>query len=34
LETIAQETTLEGVADATAQILQGRIRGRVLVNLA
>lgn len=34
LDTIAHQTTLEGIAEATAKILQGRIRGRVLVNLA
>lgn len=33
LETIAEETTLEGVIGATAKILKGEIRGRTLVRL-
>lgn len=34
LDTIAHETTLEGIAEATTKILAGQIRGRVLVRLA
>lgn len=33
LETIAEETTLEGVIGATAKILKGEVRGRTLVRL-
>jgi putative YhdH/YhfP family quinone oxidoreductase len=33
LDSIAHETGLEGVADATAQILAGKIRGRVLIRV-
>lgn len=32
LETIAIEAGLDGVADATAKILQGQVRGRILIN--
>jgi acrylyl-CoA reductase (NADPH) len=34
LESIAHETTLEGIPDATTKILKGEIRGRTLVKLA
>lgn len=33
LDTIAHETGLEGVPDAVAQILEGKVRGRILVKV-